>query len=354
MNLVSTVMQFLTPMITNRIAAALGINNTMAATAIGAIIPSILAGLAGKASTPAGASVLTGALGKLDPNILGSLGGMIGGAGQADMVKMGGSVLSDLLGGSATSALAGAVGKFTGVGGAQTTSLIGMLAPVVLGSLAQTQKSSGLDAGGLASLLAGQKSNIAAAMPPGFSQLLGGSGLLDSIAGNLPTAPSAPKVEMPKMPPRPAMPDAPAFNWMPWAAGAAALLALFYVFSGPSTKPVDVPKAAVPAAATVAGLDDAKKIISGLTSTLGTIKDSATAQAALPQLTTQSTALDGLIKLYNGLPAEAKAQIASVMAAALPQIRPLLEGAMKIPGVEGMLKPVLDAILAKMTGLSKV
>jgi hypothetical protein len=351
MNLVSTVMQFLTPMITNRIAASLGINNTLATTAIGAIVPAILAGLAGKAATPAGASVLTGALGKMDPNILGSLGGMIGGAGQADMVKMGGSVLSDLLGGSATSALAGAVGKFTGIGGSQTTSLIGMLAPMVLGSLAQTQKASGLDAGGLASLLASQKGNIAAAMPPGFSQLLGGSGLLDGIAGNLP---AAPKVETPKMPSKPVMAAAPAFNWMPWAAGAAVLLGLFYVLGGPATKPVEVPKAAAPVATTVAGLDDAKKIISSLTSTLGTIKDGPTAKAALPQLTTQSTALDGLIKLYNGLPPEAKAQIASVMAAALPQIKPLLEAAMKIPGVEGMLKPVLDVILAKMTGLSKV
>ena len=57
MNLVSTMMQFLTPMITNKIASSLGINNAMATTAINAILPTILAGLAGRAGTPAGDGV---------------------------------------------------------------------------------------------------------------------------------------------------------------------------------------------------------------------------------------------------------------------------------------------------------
>src|SRR6185437_11979540 len=40
-----------------------------------------------------------------------------------------------------------------------------------------------LNPNGMASLLASQKNNIAAALPSGFSSLLGGTGLLDSLGG---------------------------------------------------------------------------------------------------------------------------------------------------------------------------
>jgi Bacterial protein of unknown function (DUF937) len=366
MNLVSTVMQFLTPMITNRIASALGVNNTMAATAIGAIVPAILAAMVGKSATPSGAGALAAALGQQDPGLLGSFANMLGGSQQNAMISSGSSALSSLLGGSATSALAGAVGKFAGLEGAQSSNLIGMLGPVVMGTLAQTQKSSNLDAGGLATLLAGQKDNIAAAMPSGFAQLLGGSGLLDSIAGNMkpaaatPAAPKVemPKVEMPKMPSMPPMPTSEGFNWMPWAAGAAGLLALFWAFSGSKpTPPVAVPatQATVPAVAGPAkeAMEKATKVITGLRDTLGGIKDGPTAQAAVPKLTEASTALDALGKLTSSLPAEGKSTVASLMAAALPQLTPLIAGVLKVPGAEALLKPALDGIVAKVTAMSK-
>lgn len=157
MNIVSLIMQFLAPAIINKIAGSVGINQGLAGKAISAIVPAILAGLAGKASTSAGASDLAGALAKQDTGILGNLGKLIGGSGQKALIDNGSSVLGSLLGGSSTSALASAVGKFAGIGGDQSKSLLGMLAPVVLGSLAKEQKSAGLDAGGLASLLAGHK-----------------------------------------------------------------------------------------------------------------------------------------------------------------------------------------------------
>ena len=358
MNLVSTIMQFLTPMITNRIASSLGISNAMVSTAIGAILPAILAGLAGKASTSTGASALAAAVDQQDPGLLGSLTNMLGGAGQSAVINNGTSVLSSLLGGSATNALAGAVGKFAGVNPQQSSSLIGMLAPVIMGHLGQAQKAGGLDAGGLAKLLVGQKDNIAAAMPAGFAQLLGGSGLLDSVADNLKAAaPAAPRAVEPSRAPPMAEPDAPAFNWMPWAAAATALLGLFWFFGGskPAPTPAAVQQTAAPAAAgATAALDQAKSLITGLTSTLGNVKDAATAQAALPQLTTTSTGLDTLTKLAGSLAPDAKSQLAALIASALPQLSPLMATVLKIPGAEAILKPVLEAIMTKMTGLSKV
>jgi hypothetical protein len=56
MNIVSMAMQYLSPMIIDKLATSLGINSTIARTAIGAILPSILGGIVGKATaskTPA-------------------------------------------------------------------------------------------------------------------------------------------------------------------------------------------------------------------------------------------------------------------------------------------------------------
>ena len=87
MNLVSTTLQMFTPMITSRIASALGVNNSMATMAISAIVPTLLAAFAGKAATPAGASALSSARGAQDPGLLGSLESMLGGSAQTNLAS---------------------------------------------------------------------------------------------------------------------------------------------------------------------------------------------------------------------------------------------------------------------------
>ena len=188
MNLVSLIMQFLAPAIINKMAGSLGIGQGLAGKAISAALPSILAALAGSASKGGGGAALASMLGKQDPGLLGNFASMLGGSGQQGLIDSGSSALSSLLGGGSSNAIASAVGKFAGINDGQSKSLLGMLAPVVLGTLAKEQKSQGLDANGLAGLLAGQKDNIASALPAGFSDLLKGSGVLDSISANLPKA----------------------------------------------------------------------------------------------------------------------------------------------------------------------
>jgi len=376
MNLASTTLQVLTPMIANRIAAALGLSPGIVTTAIGALIPALLAAFAGKTATPAGAAALTSALGASDPGIAGSLGSLLEGPGKTDLITNGTSALSSLLGGSAPSALADAVSKFAGIDQAGSAGLVGVLAPVVMGHLAQTQKAQGLDAGGLANLLAAQKDNIAAAIPPKFANILGDSGLLDSVADNFdpaalsaadasPGAPPAPlaqtaqPVTRPAAPPMPSAPDAPSFNWMPWAIGLAALFALYWLFGRPAAPPAPAPveKSAGPSKAVATGLAEALKIgnetIANLTTTLANVKDGATAQAAVPALTSASGSLDSLQRLAAFLPPDARSQVSALAAGALPKLGPLVTNAVAVPGTEGILKPLLDAIVAKLTALSK-
>ena len=61
-NLVSLIMQFLTPDMIGRIASALGLDRTNTQTAIGAAIPGLLAGLSGVAAQPGGAQKLVDTL----------------------------------------------------------------------------------------------------------------------------------------------------------------------------------------------------------------------------------------------------------------------------------------------------
>jgi hypothetical protein len=65
--------------------------------------------------------------------------------------------------------MAQTIGKFAGVGEGASKSMLGMLGPVVLGALGQQQRSAGLDANGLMSLLTSQKDQIAAAIPSGLA-----------------------------------------------------------------------------------------------------------------------------------------------------------------------------------------
>ena len=114
-----------------------------------------------------------------------SLASTIGGPGRQSFVNSGISALNSLLGGSATSALSGALSKFTGLSQGSSSSLIGMLAPTVLGTLGDQQAEQDLDASGLARLLASQKDNISAALPPGFGSLLSAAGVPGfAAAGN--------------------------------------------------------------------------------------------------------------------------------------------------------------------------
>ena len=77
-------------------------------------------------------------------------------------------MLTGLFGGGAMDTMAQTIGKFSGIGESSGKSIVGMLGPVVLGVLGQQQRSAGLDATGLASLLGSQREHIAAAIPPAW------------------------------------------------------------------------------------------------------------------------------------------------------------------------------------------
>ncbi len=95
-NLVSAIMQFITPELLAKFASALGVDRGTTQKAVGAGIPAILAGLAGVASKPGGAQQLSSALEQVKPGSLENFIGAIGGPAQAARSEEGTNLLSSL------------------------------------------------------------------------------------------------------------------------------------------------------------------------------------------------------------------------------------------------------------------
>ena len=129
MNLVSIIMQLLTPDLLGKLASGIGGDKSLVGKAVGALIPSILGSLVGVSAQPNGGSLITNAISKLDPGLMGNLGSVLGGAGQGALATTGTNILGSLLGNSALGQLAGAVGKFSGLGDIASKGLIGALVP---------------------------------------------------------------------------------------------------------------------------------------------------------------------------------------------------------------------------------
>ena len=182
-NLVSRVMQLVTPEATAKIGEAQGLTATSTANLVKAGVPTLLGVLGGVSSLPGGAQKLDALTNQSDP--IESLTNMLAGTGKpAGLIDKGSQALTSLLGGQ-EKALASAVSKFTGTGQAAGASVLAMLTPLVMGTIKKATAETGAGAAGVTQLLAAQKDNIAAALPSGLrDQLkseLSGTPLFDAL-----------------------------------------------------------------------------------------------------------------------------------------------------------------------------
>ncbi|MDQ6435148.1 DUF937 domain-containing protein [Mesorhizobium sp. LHD-90] len=370
-NIVSLVSQFLTPDIIARIAAILGLDRGSAQSAIGAAVPALLAGLVGAASKPSGAQKLADAV-KDQSGILDGFAGMLGG-GQSTLADQGSQVLGSLLGGDGQAALAGAVSKFAGLDAGKGSSLVGMLAPAVLGMIGKEAGPGRLDASGLASLLNAQKGNIAQALPAGFGDLLGRSGLLDSLGGAVgSTAASATRAaaNTAEHAGRLASSSAQTVGdagrraeaaasgvprWLYWLVALLVILGLlWYLFGNRAQQAVET---TAPAAqgVVVGGVDIGKQLGDGLgalRTSLESVTDAASANAALPKLQEFATQLDTIGASMAQATPEQKTAVKGLVEPAMATLNQLFDKVLAIPGVGDVLKPTVDALRAKLASLA--
>src|SRR5215468_8809564 len=179
-NLVSYMMQFLTPDMIGRVAGALGLNRSDAQSGVTAVVPALLAAFSALADKPGGSQTLVNTI-KQQSGVLDNFASMISGNNQSSFIERGTSLLTSLLGTQDQSALSGAVARFAGLGQNKASSLLGMLTPVVMGLIGKHIGARGVDVGSLTSLFASQKEQIAQAMPAGMGELLDRTGLSSGI-----------------------------------------------------------------------------------------------------------------------------------------------------------------------------
>jgi hypothetical protein len=362
-NLVSLVMQFLTPDMIGRIASALGFDRTITQRAITAAIPAILAALSKVAAQPSGAQKLADVT-RQQSSVLESFANIIGKEGQSSFIGQGSQLLSSLLGGRDQNALAQAVGKFGGLGQDEASSLLGMLAPVVMGTIAQHTRP--LDASGVTSLLTSQKGNIAVALPAGFSNLLSGTGVLDAIGAAARSATAAgseaaraagstTRAVVDRGQPAAGAAAAASRNWLYWLIPIVAIAALLiYFLSRPAEQ---VGQQGVPPAQSlmVGGLDLGKQVTDSITSlrtTLSSVTDTASAQAALPRLRDATAQIDKVDSLLGQLSLEQRKSLAGIVNPMIPTLNGLFEKVLAIPGVADVLKPTIDLLKNRLAALT--
>ena len=368
-NLVSLVTQFLTPDMVRRIASMLGFDRGAAQSGIAGAIPSLLAAFTGVASQPGGPQKLANAA-MQQRDTLSDFSSILAGGNQSAFMQQGTQMLSSLLGNHDQNALTGAISKFAGIGQGATGSLLGMLAPVVMGMIAKQQgPGQSFDPSKIASLLSGQKENIAAALPSGLGSLLGGTGLLDSLGGAARTATSATSEwasasaraadDTGRRVVSTAASNTP--NWLYWLIPAAAAVALLAWFFG---RPAEVAQDTVPAKPAVAtstqrpivnSVDVGKQVTDDLNSlhgTLGGITDAASAQAALPKLREAVDHIDKDNGLTGQLSPDQRKFVAGLVNSVMPTLNQLLNKVMSIPGVSDELKPTVEALKTKLATLT--
>src|SRR5262249_38900656 len=114
-NLVSLIMQFLTPDMITRIASALGLDRGTAQKAIDGAIPSLLAAFSGIAGQSGGPQKLADAATQ-QLSTIDSFARVLGSGGQSSFIQQGTQMLGSLLGSRDKNALTGAINQFTGLG----------------------------------------------------------------------------------------------------------------------------------------------------------------------------------------------------------------------------------------------
>jgi len=363
-NLVSYVMQLLTPDMIGRMAAALGLNRDDAQTGIGAAVPALLAAFSSAAAKPGGAQNLVDSV-KRQSGVLDNLAGMIGGGGQSSLIEKGTGMLGSLLGGQDQSALAGAIGKYAGLGQNASSSLLGMLAPLVMGAIGKQIGTGNLDANSVTGLLTSQKDQIAQALPSGMSRLLGGTGLLDSVtgaagsaaaaAGQAGRAAAAATGQYASAAGRAAATGSAVPTWIYWVIPLALIAGLAWYLLGDRIDQVAQQEPAPAPSIVVGGVDIGKQVNDSLgqvRTSLAGVTDAASARAALPRLQAATAQIDKVGTMVGQLPAEQRQVVGGVVASAMVTIDQMINKVLAIPGIGDVLKPTADNLRTKLAALS--
>ena len=349
--------------VADQIGRKLGLDDGAAKSGIAAALPTLLGGVIKQASTPSGANTLGRMLegdqydGGLLENLTESL---TGDEGPSFLETLGKSTIANLFGGQSGSVV-GALAKATGIGSDNSSSLLAMLAPLVMSILGKQKRSQGLDAQGLAGFLMDQKDLVQESLPAEISETLG---VNQSRSERL----SSP-------PPHHVRPvqreQSAAANLLKLAIPALAFLALgflgYKMLNGPDAADVNEDRVTV----MKPEVDDfnvdlnASELIpseftgrltgvfDGYRKTFSEITDETSAREAVEKLGEYNDQVDGMSSMLGKLPESARSGIADQVTGFLEPIQSMIDKLYAIPGVKPILEPVVIGMMDKLKMLTE-
>jgi len=367
MNLVDLVQEQLGGSVLTRLAETLGTSPGTTRTAANAAIPTLLSALGTQAATSDGARNLASAVDSLDNRLLDNLPQSLNGGGRSglNLGETGTRLFDSLLGGSTLSSLSNVLSRFTGMGSGAMSSLLTMIAPIVLGVLKQRTQGMGSDANALASLFAEQRQNISNAMPAGLGdQLTSIPGLRGAAEWARSTASSAYQAgrvamsEAGRTARDTAAAGSSALRWMLPVLAVLIVAGLLWWWGSRSalqpTAPV-IPQPTAPVIPSSPVTDQVTRLTGqftdffrSATDTFTSIKDTASAEAAVPKLRELSTTLDTMRVALNQLPGDARVQVVALVQELGMKLMSTLDSVTAIPAVGDTIKPFVDELRGKL------
>jgi hypothetical protein len=334
MNIVDLIHQELSGGLLDKLSSYTGQGEMKTKAAAAAAVPALLSAVGGMASTGPGAEKVAAMIRKFTPEEMASLSSMTTGQ-TAAMFDESKSALTGLIDGNVLATIVGILQKFTGMDVGAVKKLLAFLTPVIFGTLTKKFGVDGLTGSTVSALFAEQKANITNALPAGMSlSNVPGLPTMGAAANAVPAAASGGGMLLPLL--------------LVLAAGAAGYW-YFFMRTQDAPKMQDATKA-LPEVSQFG--NQVKDLVQPLTETLNSVKDVATAEVALPKLKEMGGKFDTLKATLDKIPDAAKGPAKKLLADAIAKLKELADKVLALPGVGEKLKPTVDELMAKLTGIA--
>jgi outer membrane protein OmpA-like peptidoglycan-associated protein len=188
-NLLDMAKSYFNNELVNKASASLGESEGGISKTISALLPSLIGGLADKASsgTDGAATIAKMASAQHESGILDSIGGFLHHDSNSDLLSKSSGMISSIFGnGGNSNMLTTLISSFAGVKGSSVGTIMSMAVPTLLGLLGRHTAENNVPVSGLASMLGEQKKSAMSMLPAGFSlsSLTGGASSAASSVGS--------------------------------------------------------------------------------------------------------------------------------------------------------------------------
>jgi hypothetical protein len=362
MNIVEVLKDQLGGQVRKQLGNAIGASESDTDKLVDLGLPSILGGLGKLASSDAGADSIAKSINSINTTSQGNLGNILGNLiGGGTKTPSGspspfGGILGNLFGSNIIDGIAAAISRYTGLNITLVKTGLTYLTPMVLGALGSQMKGAPASASSINNFFSSQKDNIKSSLPSDFS--------LDAIPGLDALSSKASAFRPDVVPQREPAAGGLSKVLVPLLIIGAIALAAYYL-TRPKVDNVTNPNidnAPVTTANDVTGTASTNLAVDGLKTTLTnafdkinssltSITDAASAQAAVPTLEDSIANIDKATPALKALPAEGKSVLEGLIRTQLDKLNPLIDKITAIPGIGDTVKQLLEQLKTKLTGL---